>query len=116
LLSPEPAAVTAVAFEASAATARSAAATATPATAGISAILGGIHSDLSPVQGCPVHRRDRRFAVGRIGKRDESEPARPSGLAIGDDLRIRNRSKLLECTLETRIIGVPAETTYKEFL
>jgi hypothetical protein len=116
LLSPEPAAVTAVAFEASAATARSAAATATPATAGISAILGGIHSDLSPIQGCPVHRRDRRFAVGRIGKRDESESARPSGLAIGDDLRIRNRSKLLECTLETRIIGVPAETTYKEFL
>ena len=86
------------------------------ATTATIAILGNVDFDgptveLGSIEGC-------NGLVGRlvIFEGDEPEAARTARITIGDDFGFGDLAKLAEGFVQSRVVGVPAQTSDKQFL
>jgi hypothetical protein len=111
------AAAAATAEAAAAATTFAAAATAagTAATAAF-ALLSFVDLNGASIELLAVHALHGVHRIFRIGKRDETEPAGAVGLTILDHLGLNHFTELLKRTPEPLVGGVPAQTSYEQFL
>jgi hypothetical protein len=100
--------ITAAATTAAESTAAAAAAT----TAALLALLRLVHAKRATIEGTAVHALDRLGGFFGSSHGHEREPARPAGLAVGDQVDITDGSKLLERSTDALSIGIERKISY----
>src|SRR5207248_8932802 len=79
----------------------------------VALVLGLVHPDRAPVDLAPVERVDHGGDIGHV-ELDEAEPARSTGVAIGDHARALDLAVFTEELFELSVVDVPGKGANKE--